>query len=214
MWEWNLNWSEVRDNLIIGSCPLTAGDVKRIRDETNITALMSLQSDACRDHFGIDFDALAAYCRGKGLVLVNSPMLDFDPPDQRRALPQAVRSLRELLDAEHRVYLYCTAGCNRAPLVALAYFNFIEMMDVDLAYAMIHAARPQADPYWEAFNGCRQDLIDVMREDILVRAYYLSQEESGRSPEDNWAVAERELIRGAFVNGALSYRRRLDPNRL
>ena len=43
-------------------------------------------------------------------------------------MPHAVHSLRDLLAADHKVYLHCTAGCNRAPLTALGYLTFVEML--------------------------------------------------------------------------------------
>src|SRR5512147_2514774 len=169
MWEWTLNWDRIRDNLVIGSCPMTVEDIDRIREETGATALLSLQSDACRAHFDIDYLEHRAHGERRELAMVNAPMLDFDPPDQRRHLPQAVRCLRELLEAGQKVYLHCTAGCNRAPLTALGYLTFVEMQAPDAAAAFIREARPQADPSWEAYQGCRADLVDTLRQNIMVR---------------------------------------------
>ena len=179
MWEWTLNWNQVRDDLLIGSCPMFPQDIDRIREEGGATALLSLQSDVCRRAFGIDWEELHVHGEQLGLAMVNAPMLDFDPPDQRRNLPRAVACLSDLLAADHRVYLHCTAGCNRAPLTALGYLTFVEMQLPDAAMKLLRDGRPQSDPSWEAYDGCRADLVDVLRENIMVRAYYLSQEESG-----------------------------------
>jgi protein-tyrosine phosphatase len=213
MWEWTLNWDAIRDGLIIGSCPMTTDDIDRIRDATDATALLSLQSMACQDAFGIDYAAMREHGESLGLAMVNSPMLDFDPPDQRRNLPQAVRSLHELLGAGHKVYLHCTAGRNRAPLTALAYLTFVEMLSVDAAMEILTQTRAEADPSWEAYHGCREDLIEMLREYITVRAYYLSQEIPGEPPSAHWDRAEHEMIRAAFVNGLAPTRVRLDPSR-
>lgn len=212
MWEWTLNWSRLRDNLVIGSCPMTTEDIGIIRAETGGTALLSLQSEACRAHFGIDYAKLRAYAASRDLAMVNEPMLDFDPPDQRRNLPRAVRSLRDLLDAGHVVYLHCTAGRDRAPLTTLAYLTFVEMQSVGDAIALISAARPQAMPSREAYDGCRADLVEMLREYITVRAYYLSQEDPEAPSDAHWARAEGDMIRAAFVN-VLPSRWRLDPAR-
>ena len=213
MWEWTLNWNQIRDNLVIGSCPIAVEDIDRIREETGATALLSLQSDACRAHFGIDYVEHRAHGERSAIAMVNAPMLDFDPPDQRRHLPQAVRFLRELLAAGHKVYLHCTAGCNRAPLTALGYLTFVEMQAPDAAAAFIREARPQADPSWEAYQGCRADLVEMLRRNIMVRAYYLSQESPEHAPDAHWVRAESEMIRDAFVNGRAPARWRLDPSR-
>jgi len=74
MWEWTLNWNQIRDDLVIGSCPMTTEDIDRIRIETGATALLSLQSDACRMHFGIDY-------------------LEHRPPGERPAPPMGGRPL-------------------------------------------------------------------------------------------------------------------------
>ena len=213
MWEWTLNWDEVRNDLVIGSCPMTTADISHIRDETGATALLSLQSDACHEAFGIDWIAFRRHGEALDLAMVNAPMLDFDPPDQRRNLPAAVGCLHDLIAAGHRVYLYCTAGCNRAPLTALAYLTFVEMQPAEAAMVLLKSSRPQSDPSWEAYHGCRADLVAALRENITVRAYYLSQQAEEDDPQTHWLQAEAETIRAAFLNGRAVPRARLDPSR-
>lgn len=213
MWELTLNWNEVRADLLIGSCPVSPQDIDQILEEAAPTALLSLQSDVCRRAFGIDWEDLRAHGEHLQVPVVNAPMLDFDPPDQRRNLPCAVACLSDLLAAGHRVYLHCTAGCNRAPLTALAYFTFVEMQAPEAAMALLTQGRPQSDPSWEAYDGCRADMVEALRENIMVRAYYLSQERPEVDQQAHWAQAEAETIRAAFVNGRAVDRARLDPNR-
>lgn len=213
MWEWTLNWGQVRDDLVIGSCPMTEQDIEQIREDCKATALLSLQSDICRLAFGIDWEELRAQGERLDLAMVNAPMLDFNPPDQRRNLPRAVACLSDLLGAGHRVYLHCTAGCNRAPLTALGYLTFVEMQPPEAAMTLLRDGRPQSEPSWEAYDGCRSDLVDVLRENIMVRAYYLSQGDPEEDAQSHWVRAEAETIRAAFVNGRAVPRERLDPNR-
>ena len=160
MWTWTLDWGEIRHDLVIGSCPLRPAHVDRIHDGTGVTALLSLQTDDCRAALGIDYISLERHASGRGLLLVNAPIRDFDPADQRQRLPSAVRSLGQLLSGGNRIYLHCTAGINRAPLVALAYLTFVEAMAVADALALIQRGRPQACPYWDAYYGCRDDLLE------------------------------------------------------
>lgn len=213
MWEWTLNWGRIREDLFIGSCPMTPEDIDRIRDESGATALLSLQSDDCLRAFSIDWDGLRAHGETLDVAMVSAPMLDFDPPDQRRNLPRAVGCLSDLLAAGHRVYLYCTAGCNRAPLTALGYLTFVEMQSAEAAMAVLRQGRPQADPSWEAYHGCRADLVNALRENIMVRAYYLSRENPAEDAQADWLRAETETIHAAFVNGRAASRGRLDPCR-
>ncbi len=181
MWVWTLNWGEIRHDLVIGSCPVRPADIDRIRDETGVDALLSVQTDECRAALGIDYRMLEEHASRRGLVLRNAPMRDFDGEDQRKRLPEAVAKLSELLGARHRTYVHCTAGINRAALVVLAYLTFVEGMAVPEAIALIHRGRPEASPYWDSYYGCRDD--------ALAR----SGAELTRDPG-----AERDILRRAF----------------
>jgi len=163
MWNWTLNWSEIRGDLVVGACPMSTDDIDAICTGTGVSALLSVQHDECRDRLGIDYDEHVRHGRRTGVVLANAPMRDFDPPEQRLRLPDAVRELYQLLAASHRVYVHCTAGINRSPLTILAYLAFVEGMAADRALQLIHRARPQAEPYWESFAGCRDDLLESNR---------------------------------------------------
>ena len=162
MWRWTLNWSEVRADIVVGSCPIAPRDLDRICEETGVTALLSLQTDDCHAGLGIDAAALRAHAARRGLVVVTSPMRDFDPGDQTARLPDAVRALGGLLAQGHRTYVHCTAGINRSPLVVLAHLTFVEGMGVDEAMALIRRARPEAEPYRDVYEACRDAFPGVL----------------------------------------------------
>lgn len=213
-WEWSLNWNELRSDIVLGSCPMSPPDIDRIADETGANAIMSLQTDECRSAFAIDYDAHRTYGQERGIRMVNTPMLDFNPPDQRRHLPEAVHMLTQLLAASHKVYLHCTAGINRAPLTALAYLTFVEMVEPDEAHGFIRSVRHDADPSWEAYSGAREDIIEAMRDHIHVRAYYLSQQYANDDEVRHWHQAQTDVLRQFFISPrSLPPRTRLDPNR-
>jgi len=198
MWQWSLTWGDIRDDLVVGACPMTAEDIDRIRAGAGASALLSVQTDLCRAHFGIDYAAHVRHGRAIGLAMANAPMRDFDPPDQRRRLPDAVRCLGALLAEGRRVYVHCTAGINRSPLTVLAYLTFVEGLGTDDAMARILAARPEAQPYWEAYHGCRADLLDRHRDAIRVEAYRISQRPDTGGPPDDWGRAERLVLSRAL----------------
>lgn len=212
-WTWTLNWSVIRKDIVVGSCPMTPRDLDRIHKQAGVTALLSVQTDLCRAAFDIDFAAHTRHARKRGLILINAPMRDFDPPDQRRRLPDAVRCLHRLLSRGEKVYVYCTAGFNRSPLTVLGYLTFIEGMPPDDACALIKAARPEAVPYWDAYHGCRQDLVNLCRDAIERRAWDLAKTEPGSAPESHWIRAENEIIRDVFLATASTPDLRLDPSR-
>ncbi|MFZ0257152.1 MAG: dual specificity protein phosphatase family protein [Gammaproteobacteria bacterium] len=199
MWAWTLNWSEIREDILVGSCPMTAEDIDRIRRQTRATAILSIQSDQCRAAFDINYEKHQSHAARCGLVLVNAPMRDFDPAHQRQRLADAVRALHRLLDAKHRVYVHCTAGINRAPLTVLTYLTFVEGMTIEEAMRLIHDARPEAAPYWEPYHNCWQDLVAENRDAIERRASELSQQSPANTPEANWLQAEKDVIRSAFI---------------
>lgn len=212
-WQWTLNWDEVRTDLVIGSCPMSVADIDSICAGTGASALLSLQSDECRGAFGIDYTLHARYGGERGVRMVNTPMLDFDPPDQRRNLPAAVRALAALLTDGHKVYVHCTAGINRAPLAVMSYLAFVELVAAEEAIAFIRRARAAADPSWEAHQGCRDDLIEALRDHIAVRAYYLAQQYPDSDDVRNWYQAESDVIRQAFLSPRSLPGARRDPSR-
>jgi hypothetical protein len=193
-WTWGLDWGEVRADLLIGSCPIVPGDIDHICESARVTALLSLQTDRCRANLGIDYAANCRRAQRLGLVLESAPMRDFDLPDQRLRLPSAVRALGGLLSAGHRVFVHCTAGVNRAPLTVLGYMTFVEGLAPEAAFEVIRRSRPQAAPYWEAYHGCRADLVDRLRELVQLHAYLISERNTGRDPLEDWLEAEREVI--------------------
>ena len=195
MWAWKLNWGRVRDDIVVGSCPMTSVDIDAIHAGTGATAILSVQCDECRAAFGIDLDAHIRHAGRRGLLLRNAPMRDFDVEDQRRRLVDAVVCLARLLSTGHRVYVHCTAGINRAPLTVLGYLTFVEGLPHAEALALIRAGRPQAEPYWEAWRGCRSDLVEKNRPAIEARAWDLSQRHPEARAQENWRRAEADVIR-------------------
>lgn len=203
MWVWTLNWSRITPQLFVGSCPMSMGDIERIRAGTGATALLSVQHDECLRQFAIDYPAFIRYGGELGLVMARSPMRDFDPPDMRRNLPAAVRVLAGLLAGGHRVYVHCTAGLGRGPLTVLGYLAFVEGYAPEEAAECIRSRRFDIAPNWEAFHGCRQDLVEQHRQRVAERAWALYERRRRHrlpgSPEDDWYQAERETIREALA---------------
>lgn len=199
MWTWTLNWGEVREDIVIGSCPITLADIDRIQEIVRATAILSVQTDECRARFNISHEQHQRYGEQIGLLMVNAPMRDFDPPDQRLQLPRAVTALTRLLADGHRVYVHCTAGINRSPLTVLGYLSFVETRPAEEALALIRRGRPEAEPYWDTYQGCRRDLAECHRSAISERAWELSRRHPERPSDVNWRQAEREVIREAFT---------------
>jgi len=198
-WSWQLNWSVIRRDLMIGSCPRSPSDLDRIRAESHTSAILSVQHDECLEKLEIDYPRLVSHGQTLGLSMQRSPMRDFDIADQRRRLPDAVRALHRLLGQGHYVYLHCTAGINRSPLAALAYLTWVEGQLLDDALTLLRQARPEVYPYLDAYQGCSQDLRTAHAGKIQARARELHRQCPQQSTEDHWLQARREVIREALI---------------
>jgi hypothetical protein len=192
MWNWTLNWNAIRPDLVVGSCPMLADDLDEIRTGTGVTAVLSLQHDDCFADTGIDYPHHREHGQRIGLLMKRCPMRDFDTEDQRRVLPAAVRMLHFILIQKHRVYVHCTAGINRSPLVVLAYLSWIESMPAEEALSLVKARRPVAIPDLHAFRGARAELIATHRNRIVKRT-----RELGMDPDNpgSWKQAADQVIR-------------------
>jgi atypical dual specificity phosphatase len=199
MWTWSLNWNEITPQIVVGTCPMTADDLSRIERETGASAVMSVQHDECLAYWGIRFAQLRRRATELGLTLIRCPIRDFDIPDMRRQLPRAISTLASLQNRGLRTYVHCTAGMGRSPLVVLGFLTLVEGLHPEAAIALILAGRPQAVPAWEAYHGCRHDLVSQHRQAIEARAYGLYRQGVTGSAEADWHRAETEVLREALL---------------
>ena len=198
MWTWSLNWNEVTQHIVIGSCPMRPDDMGRIQKEAGVSALLSLQHDDCLKYWGIDYPQMQNKAAEIGLTLARRPIRDFDITDMRRQLPSAVSGLAALLAQGHRTYVHCTAGLGRSPLVVLGYLTLVDGRDPEEAIAMILDSRTGAVPAWEAYRGCRYDLVEANRNKIEQRAYELYEQGINDDMQTDWRQAEREVLRNVL----------------
>ncbi len=195
MSNWRLNWNVIRPDLVIGSGPRDASDLDVLQTEARVSALLSLQHDECLEKQMIDYSAHVQNGRALGLTMARVPLRDFDPDDQRHGLPAAVHSLHHLLSQGHRVYVHCTAGINRAPLVVAAYLMLIEGLDLEETRTLLERARPGIFPNWAAYFGCLEDLTARHAERIRQRALELGRDSASPEASECWRQAEREIWR-------------------
>jgi hypothetical protein len=177
---------------------MTPADLARIRAGAGVSAVLSLQHEECLAYWNIDYETMRRQGERLGLAMQRCPVRDFDIPNQRVRLPHAVAALSRLCMGGHRTYVHCTAGLGRAPLTVLAYLTWIEGQSPEGAIRLIHAARPGAVPAWEAYHGCREDLVERHRSRIARRAYELHETDRQRSALDNWADAEAQVLRAVL----------------
>jgi protein-tyrosine phosphatase len=128
------------------------------------------------------------------------PIRDFNIPDMRRRLPEAIAALARLQVHGHRTYVHCTAGLGRAPLTVLGYLTLVERQDPEDAIQMILKGRPGAVPAWEAYHGCCADLVARHRELIERRAYELYQSGTHGNADADWRQAQTEVLYTVLVD--------------
>ena len=193
-----LNWSVIGPDPRVGSGPCEPSDLDALQAEAGASALLSLQSDACLAKLGIDYPAQVRHGHALGLTMARVPLRDFDSEDQRRGLPAAVRALYGLLRQGHRVYVHCTVGLNRAPLVVLAYLTLVEGLNLEAARDLLRRARPGVFPSEEAYAGCCMDLAAQYGDRIRQRARELRQG-SALPEQEAWRLAKRAIWRQALT---------------
>ncbi|HHP7234725.1 MAG TPA: dual specificity protein phosphatase family protein [Desulfobacterales bacterium] len=203
MWTWSLNWGEVTPSIVIGSCPMTAADLKRIVEENRIGAVLSLQHDDCLAYWNIDYASVVATARSMNVTMARCPIRDFDIADMRRRLPAAVSMLAGLIGSDRRTYVHCTAGMGRAPLTVLGYLVWVAGYNSEDAIRLILQGRPEAVPAWEALHGAETDLEKCYRREIKALAYKLHEAGINADPGADWHQAKAGILREKLAAGDL-----------
>lgn len=166
-WRWTLNWDVISPyDIMIGSCPRSAGDVARIAKEAGATAILSLQCDDCLDALKVDVHEVSKAAARHRVLWARVPTRDFDSRDQANGLPHASRALGALMLLGHRVYVHCTAGINRAALTVLAYLTDIKGVPLDEAYKLVRERRSQANPYLESWKAARAHMLAGREDEV------------------------------------------------
>ena len=195
MASWPLNWNVVRHDLVVGSCPREPSDLDALRLETRVSAVLSVQHDECLEKQGIDYPRQV---RLRPPARLDDGTLSLARFRSRRSAARPAGGgarVVGLLRQGHRVYVHCTAGINRSPLVVLAYLTLVEGIGLEEAMTLLVRARPEVCPTWEAYHGCRQELTARHEDRIRQRAFECSQRQPESSALDHWLQAERAIGR-------------------
>lgn len=150
----DLDLHRVLEAVWVGPCLQAAGDVDALAS-AGITAVLNLQTDEDLRDRGVDLDRVDAELRPRGITLHRLPIRDFDEADLARQLPRAVATLRRLAEADHCVYVHCTAGMGRAPAVILAYL-VQQGYDLPQAQAVLRDQHPASAPNVDAVTAATQ----------------------------------------------------------
>ncbi len=141
-----IDFSRIEPSIFLGSAPQNSVDVARLA-KMKITAVLSLQSDADLSSHRIDWKKLQSAYEYSNIVAQRFPIIDFDEVDLGEKLPTPVKTLNQLLQVGHTVYVHCNAGICRAPATVLTYLCHYRSMERDEALSYLRQSRPQVHPY-------------------------------------------------------------------
>jgi atypical dual specificity phosphatase len=199
MWTWSLNWGQITADIIIGTCPMTPDDLKRIRSEAGVSAVLSLQHDDCLTYWGINYAMMYRTGIELGLLMERCPIRDFNIPDMRKHMPSAISILANMLAHGHRIYVHCTAGMGRSSTVVLGYLTMVKGYSSDEAIRLILKGRSASVPALEAYYGCREDLVARHRKAIEQRAFELYKSGVHGNAHADWFQAQADILRSILT---------------
>jgi hypothetical protein len=151
-----MDLDQILPRLWVGACPRGADDVDRLQRQFGVTAVLNVQAEEDFAYWGIDWPALEAHYRRRGIEVRRVAVRDFDPDHLRRCLPDCVYALDEMLRAGHTVLVHCSAGVNRSPGAVIAYLHWVLGWELDRALHHV-ADRRECDPYLEAIQSATAD---------------------------------------------------------
>ncbi|XP_078589706.1 laforin-like [Branchiostoma floridae x Branchiostoma japonicum] len=128
------HYSEILDNVWLGSCPRTAEHItKDMKQVMGTTAVMNFQmdydlwnnsADCCPQGADVPRYIYEVY-RQNGISYVWMPTADMSTEGRIKLLPQAVYVLHGLLRSGHNVYVHCNAGIGRSVAVVCGYLMYV-----------------------------------------------------------------------------------------
>ncbi|MFH1531446.1 MAG: dual specificity protein phosphatase family protein [Pseudomonadota bacterium] len=136
----------VNGKLLVGSRPQDAADVDQLK-RLGVSAVLSLQSDSDLKRTGLSWAAMWRLLVERGLEVHRFSITDFNPQDLIQKLEEAVDMLEDLAARHERVYVHCTAGVNRSPMVCIAWLFMRQGRSVDEAREEVLRRRTVAQPY-------------------------------------------------------------------
>lgn len=96
--------------------------------------------------FGDDKSYPGGYHRHRGVAYAVFPALDVPDYDIRSDAVNALRFIKEGLDADERILVHCHAGVSRSSTVVLLYLMLLRGYDLDAALGLLRSVRPIVNP--------------------------------------------------------------------
>ncbi|MCZ7601000.1 MAG: dual specificity protein phosphatase family protein [Gammaproteobacteria bacterium] len=129
------------DDVFIGTCPVRASDVRRLKSALGVSAVLNLQTDEDFERWRIDWPALLTAYGEHQIAVERVPIRDFDPDDLAARVAHAAERPARLVEVGHRVYVHCTAGQQRSPAAVICYLVSRHGYDLEAAFAGVSENR-------------------------------------------------------------------------
>ena len=152
-----MDLDRILPNVLVGSCPRSRADIEQLAD-FGVTAVLNVQTDEDMAYWGIGWAAMETAYQGAGIECRRVPVLDFNPDDLCRRLPDCVQVLDELLRGGHTVYVHCSAGLNRSPSTVVGHLHWHQGMTLTEAMEFVTRRRHCA-PYVAAIRQATEDRV-------------------------------------------------------
>jgi len=140
-----INFDKVLNNIFVGTCPTGDLDIKRLQ-QAGFTAVLNLQTDVDFETHNIDWITMERFYFHKNISVKRVPIIDFNDNDLISNLPTATQTLNHLVEANHRIYVHCTAGKQRSPSTVICYLAWYKKFGLEKSIQLTLTARNCAPP--------------------------------------------------------------------
>ena len=144
-------YDPILPELSVGAHPGVRSEIRELKEQLGVTAVLNLQTDDDMEQLGIDWNGLLALYQGENITIRRLPIVDFDAAELRARLPAGAQALEELIRANHTVYCHCTLGVERSPSVAVAFLTWYRDWPLDKAWKHVKECReclPNFEALW------------------------------------------------------------------
>lgn len=74
-----MNYTQITDNLIVGSQPQKPEDIDHLKHEENVAYILNLQQDNDIEYWEIDLQLIVKKCQALGIRHMRRPVSKFSP---------------------------------------------------------------------------------------------------------------------------------------
>ncbi len=154
-----ISFDKIVDNIFVGTCPVSGHDIRCLK-RAGLTAVLNLQSQEDIAKLEIDWPKMQQCYLEMEMAVYHFGIFDYDDDDLLQKLPAAVDLLAEIIANRHRVYVHCTAGKQRSPVIVAGYLAW-SGCGLEEAMKRVTTAR-DCDPPWpvlKAANSRKQGVV-------------------------------------------------------